>query len=310
MFKSIKATKGAILALAGLMTASNWVIPSDLNSSQASNIEQVSVELLLSVDVSTSIDYHEFELQRQGYIGAFQSYEVQKAIKNMPDGLAVNMQFWADNNVTDIGWYKLINDGNGGIENLQEFISAMNSVVRKGNTDENGNSYPSGERKTVTIEGNTTHMGGGTDLKLAIESATNSILNNNYEGYSLVIDVSGDGIPDDTPYPQADISESHKANYCGYTLNCPPVMAASDAAVNQGIVINGLPIVGEATFRSSPTTGEQISLLENQVDLHYRDYVIGGEDAFYVTATFDTFAQAVKTKICKEINYCQPIYAD
>ncbi len=310
MLKSIKNSKKMAITIAGIMTASSWMIPSQINSAQASGIEQVSVELLLSVDVSTSIDYHEFELQRQGYIGAFQSYEVREAIKNMPNGLAVNMQFWADDNVTELGWYKLINDGSGGISNLPEFINAMESVVRKGNKDANENPYPSTEQKTVTINGNTVNMGGGTDIKLAIESATDSILNNNYQGDSLVIDVSGDGIPDDTPYPGADINESHKANYCGYTLNCPPVKAASDAAVAQGIVINGLPIVGEETFRSSPTTGETISLLENLVDLHYQDYVIGGDDAFYLTATFETFAQAVKSKICKEINYCQPLYAD
>lgn len=310
MFKFIKTSPKLAIALAGLITASSCIIPSQINSSQASSIEQVSVELLLSVDVSTSVDYHEFELQRQGYIGAFNSTEVKEAIKNMPNGLAVNMQFWADNQVTELGWYKLINDGSGGISKLPEFINAMESVVRKGNKDAHGNSYPSAEQKTVTINGNTVNVGAGTDIKLAIESATNSILSNNYQGDSLVIDVSGDGIPDDTPYPGADIAESHKENYCGYTLNCPPVKAASNAAVAQGIVINGLPIVGEAAFRSSPITGETISLFEDQVDLHYRDYVIGGEGAFYVTATFETFAQAVKTKICKEVDYCQPVYAD
>jgi hypothetical protein len=310
MFKYIKNSKTTAIALAGLMTASSSIIPSQINTSQATSIEEVSVELLLSVDVSTSVDYHEFELQRQGYIGAFQSAEVKEAIKNMPDGLAVNMQFWAEDRVTELGWYKLINDGNGGISNFPEFINAMQSVVRKGDRDASGNPYPSAQQKTVTINGTTTNVGAGTDIELAIKSATDSILNNNYKGDSLVIDVSGDGIPDDTPYAGADVTESHKANYCGYTLNCPPVKTASEAAVAQNIVINGLPIVGEAGFRSSPATGGTISLLEDKVDLHYRDYVIGGEGAFYVRATFETFAQAVKTKICREINYCQPIYAD
>ena len=251
----------------------------------------VALELVLSVDVSTSVDHEEFELQRNGYIQAFQDPEVQQAIKNLgSEGLVVNMQFWATENVVDIGWFKLIDDGNGGITNLQEFINAMTAVRRNGNRNANNQWFNENKRKKITIDGSTitgsngTYMGGGTDLKLAIDEAKNLIFSNNYQGRRLVIDMSGDGIPDDTPTGNGN-------EECGYILDCPPVVQAKNDAVNEGITINGLPING--------TNSDQ---LQDQVDVFYRNSVVGGERAFFVSATFDNFTQAAKRKILGEIS--------
>lgn len=40
------------------------------------------------------------------------------------------MLFWADNQTTDVGWFKLQNDGNGNISNLTNFQNAIDSVSR------------------------------------------------------------------------------------------------------------------------------------------------------------------------------------
>ena len=252
------------------------------------SLDQVSVELVLSVDVSTSIDHQEFELQRNGYIAAFLDSEVQEAIKNLPDGLAVNMQFWASENVIDLGWYKLIEDGNGGISNLQEFIDKIDSVIRTGNKGENGENIANNKKKLVTIDGYTTFMGGGTDITLAINEAKKLLLNNNYDGEALVIDVSGDGVSDDSPYA----GSGNNKGFCPTDHFCPPLEAARDAAVAAGITINGLPIVND----------QNTAQLTNEIDIHYQQLVIGGNGSFVEVANdFSGFTTAAKNKILREI---------
>ena len=58
------------------------------------------------------------------------------------------------------------------------------------------------------------------------------------------------------------------------------------AAARAGITINGLAILNE-----SPT-----------LDLYYADHVIGGPDAFIITAhDYEDFARAIRLKLLKEI---------
>ncbi|WP_374446670.1 DUF1194 domain-containing protein [Stella sp.] len=94
-----------------------------------------------------------------------------------------------------------------------------------------------------------------------------------YEGSRRVIDVSGDGPNNDGP----------------------PVVPARDRAVAAGIVINGLPILNERQFAwGLPNLKE--------LDLYYRDCVIGGPGAFFIVAEdFRSFAAAVKRKLVLEI---------
>ena len=280
---------------------------------QATTSNIVGLELVLSVDVSTSVDREEFELQRDGYVLAFQDAEVQQAIKDLgSEGMVVNMQFWATDNVVDIGWHRLVVDDDDNITGLSEFIAAMNRVIRHGSKGATGQDIDENLKKKITTNGtaitstNGTYMGGGTDIKLAIDEAKNSILNNDYQGRRLVIDVSGDGIPKNTPYPEATATADYgyRAGSCGYTLDCPPVADARDAAVRSGITINGLPIVGEETFsnKDNDENGNPLSMLEHRLDEHYRDYIVGGEKAFFVAATFDNFRLKAKQKILGEIS--------
>ncbi len=277
------------LGLLGILATSSLIAPINTKSVDANSTtdNKVTVELVLAVDVSGSIDYQEFELQRKGYIAAFQDAQVQAAIKKLPEGLAVNMSFWSDKNTANIGWFKLQNDGNGNITNLSNFVNAMNTVVRRGDKDQNGNQYPTSAKGQVVINGVTTKVGSGTDIKLGIDTAKNMLLNNQYQGASLVIDVSGDGVSDDTPYT----GTGNINNKCGHQHFCPPLEAARNAAVNAGITINGLPI-----------NNQESQNLANQVDIHYEKLVYGGKGAFVELADgFDDFTRAAKTKILREI---------
>lgn len=112
-----------------------------------------------------------------------------------------------------------------------------------------------------------------TAIASAIDFAALWFDMNDFEGTRRVVDVSGDG----------------PNNWGGQ------VTEARDRAVAQGVTINGLPIVND---RPSFSGRRQIPNL----DLYYRDCVIGGPGAFIVVAdTFDEFAVAIRKKLIIEI---------
>ena len=96
---------------------------------------------------------------------------------------------------------------------------------------------------------------------------------NNFKGVRRVIDISGDG-----------------PNNWG-----EPVNVVRDRVASRGITINGLPIVNDRpTFSGRPPLKD--------LDLYYRDCVIGGPGAFYVVARdFKDFGRAVMRKLILEI---------
>jgi hypothetical protein len=107
-------------------------------------------------------------------------------------------------------------------------------------------------------------FGGGTSISGAIDFAMTLFPQSGFRGTRRIIDVSGDG-----------------ANNSGR-----PAGLARDAAVRQGVVINGLPILS----------------VEPDLDEFYRDNVIGGPGAFVVVAkSFDDFADAILNKLVSEI---------
>lgn len=93
-----------------------------------------------------------------------------------------------------------------------------------------------------------------------------------FEATRRVIDVSGDGV-----------------NNSG-----PPAEDERDAAVGEGIIINGLPIVNDR-----PTFGRRPPI---PLDQYYQESVIGGIGAFMIVAEdFESFGVAVKRKLIREI---------
>jgi hypothetical protein len=93
-----------------------------------------------------------------------------------------------------------------------------------------------------------------------------------WEATRKVIDVSGDGV-----------------NNSG-----PPADQQRDAAIAEGITINGLPIINDR-----PTFGR---LPPVPLDDYYRENVIGGDGNFMIVAEdFESFGVAVKRKLIREI---------
>lgn len=117
-----------------------------------------------------------------------------------------------------------------------------------------------------------------TAISSAITFGAGHFDDNGFAGRRRVLDISGDG-----PNNWGEL-----------------VTAARDRAVARGITINGLPIINERpTFSGLPAMRD--------LDLYYRDCVIGGPGAFYIVARdFRDFGRAVLRKLILEIAGLQP----
>ena len=116
-----------------------------------------------------------------------------------------------------------------------------------------------------------------TSISGAINFAMPLFEENNYRGLRRVIDISGDG-PNN---------------------NGPPVTGARDAALEKGIIINGLPIMVKEPSYSTMDI--------DNLDYYYEDCVIGGPGSFVVTIKDrDKFKEAIRTKLLMEVAGKQP----
>lgn len=107
-------------------------------------------------------------------------------------------------------------------------------------------------------------ISGSTAIGVAIALGTKLLGSNAYEGERRIIDVSGDGRNNDPP----------------------AVEPVRDAAIAQGITVNGLAILSD----------------DPRLDVYYRRSVAGGKDSFVeVARDFDSFARAIKQKLVREI---------
>ena len=113
--------------------------------------------------------------------------------------------------------------------------------------------------------------GSSTSISGAISFALQLFEESPYRGLRRVIDISGDG-------PNNDGA---------------PVTSARDAALEKGIIINGLPIMVKEPSYSID--------IEN-LDLYYEDCVIGGPGAFIMPIKDrEEFQEAIRTKLVLEV---------
>ena len=126
----------------------------------------VDLELVLAVDVSSSVDEEEYQLQIRGVGAAFRHPDVIAAIESTGgNGIAVAMVQWSDNEEQALvgGWH-IIKDAADAAE------------------------YARIIRRTPRII-----AGGQTSIAGAFSFSINEIKNNNIDSGRKVIDVSGDG---------------------------------------------------------------------------------------------------------------------
>ena len=117
---------------------------------------------------------------------------------------------------------------------------------------------------------------GRTSISAAIDYSMGMLARSPYAGPRRVIDVSGDG-----------------TNNSGR-----PVTVARDAAVAQGVTINGLVILSEVPLPTNPMHTHP----PGGLTAYYENNVIGGQGAFVVeAASFEAFGQLLVSKLVKEI---------
>ncbi len=127
------------------------------------------------------------------------------------------------------------------------------------------------------IEAMPRKLSGFTDIAGAIDFAVHSLQSNRFDGERKVIDVSGDGTADGR-------------NPSG----------ARDAAVSQGITVNGL-IIHSVEYDLG-------TLARIDLRAHYTRFVIGGAGAFLMEVEdFDGFAEGIRNKLVREIT--GPLFA-
>jgi len=111
-----------------------------------------------------------------------------------------------------------------------------------------------------------------TSISGAINFAMPLFEENPYRGLRRVIDISGDG-PNN---------------------NGAPVTGARDAALEKGIIINGLPIMVKEPSYSTMDI--------DNLDFYYEDCVTGGPGSFVVSIKDrDEFKEAIRTKLILEV---------
>jgi hypothetical protein len=113
-----------------------------------------------------------------------------------------------------------------------------------------------------------------TSISGAIEFAMKRFDASPFRGPRRVVDISGDGRNNNG----RDLAEVRRE------------------ALARGIIINGLPIVNQRPTRWGTPP-------ERDLDIYYRDHVIGGPGSFYIVADgFQSFANAIRTKLVREIS--------
>jgi hypothetical protein len=110
-----------------------------------------------------------------------------------------------------------------------------------------------------------------TSISGAVDFAREAIRSNDFEGLRKVIDISGDGPNNDGR----------------------PVTMSRDTAIEEGLIINGLPLMTEDS-----TSRWGI----DDLDVYYWECVVGGPGAFVIPVLdWDDFPMAVRRKLVLEL---------
>lgn len=163
------------------MDARKWIATAAAAAGLAISAEAgavpVGLELMLLVDNSGSIDATEYQLQKTGYVQAFQSAAVQSAILANPTGsIAVTYIEWSGSGeqAQRVGW-TLIDSA----ASANAFAAAINATTR--------------------VFGGQTGIQSAMDTQYGGFGTETGGTSNGFESARQVIDVSGDGADNDSP---------------------------------------------------------------------------------------------------------------
>ena len=130
----------------------------------------VGLELALLTDVSGSVDTTEYNLQKGGYVAAFQDAGIQAAIAGITGGIAVSYIEWsgASQQAIKVNWFHIFNAASS-----NAFAAALNATTR-------------------SFTGRTA-PGSAINFARPLFGTETGGAANGFESLRQVIDVSGDG---------------------------------------------------------------------------------------------------------------------
>lgn len=194
-----------------------------------------SLALVLAVDVSESVTTERYKLQHDGIAHAFETPQLINAISAAPGGIEALVLEWSDPDkiAVTVDWTRVVDRASAA-----GFAAAVRTSQRSSH--------------------------GLTAIGAALQAAGDAFDRLPEPAAHRVVDVSGDGI----------------ANFG------PPPDAVRDTLVRRGVTINGLAIL----------------TVEPWLAEYYRDYVVGGPAGFCLVAeTMDSFAEAMLKKLVQEV---------
>lgn len=243
-----------------------WALPSPPGIAEETQ-QAVDTALLVSVDVSNSVDEHRYKLQMEGIAAALEDKGVQDAITGGPAGsILFSMVTWADRPSLVIPWMRISN---------QEEAKAVAAKVRK-------LQLQSGEFTCMTRM-----------LRSANDKVVSQIP---AKATRVVIDVSGDG-PDNCNADEPIETVRDELVADGATVNGLPINEDDpNAPVGEGAYRAPGTAFDDATIakpNAQPVTLED----------WYRAHVMGGVGSFVIPANgYADFGRAMRQKFVIEIS--------
>lgn len=249
----------AALGLAVLAAASMW--------QAAADEPQVDTALIVSVDVSNSVDNDRYKLQMEGIAKALEDPGVIDAIISGPNGgILFAMVTWADRPTLSLPWMKIAS---------KEDALAVAARVRK-----------------LPLAG-----GEFTCMTKMLRSANDKIVPQiPAKALRIVIDVSGDG-PDNCNADEAIETVRDELVTNGVTINGLPILQGANAGGAGGAVVPS-----ESDKEAAQALADPIGLEE-----WFKTHVKGGTGSFVLPANgYGDFARAIRQKFVIEISGTAP----
>ncbi len=227
----------------------------------------VTVQIVLAVDVSASVDEDEYALQKQGIVDALLSHELSQLVDSCNEwGVGVTYIEWSgdtrDSVVQQVvPWTHIMNG-----EDFKHFVDRLQRASRS------------------SI--------GQTDVGLSLEFSETLIASSPFDALRTVVSVSGDGVQNVTPRNKFEYGSTQS-----YVAN---IEAARDRLVAKGVIINTITIGDDFVQTSSVERGQATSLEE-----YFSMYVRGGPASFNLKAeNYQHYSEMIKKQILRLVNNC------
>lgn len=241
-------------------------LPNYLAPGPAANAA-VDTALIISVDVSQSVDAQRYALQMEGIARALEDPDVVAAIVSAPLGkILFTMIAWADSTKVVIPWTWIAS---------AEDARATADLVRR--VPQQGGEFTCMTRMLSTVR------------EFILPSMPK-------RARRVVLDVSSDGIDNCTPAPQVDAARDSLVAR-GVMINGNPILVPGENDF-VGVGAYRAPGYGMAV---GPDT-EMSTMME-----WYQAHVMGGPGAFVMPAAgYDDFGRAIRKKFVMEITQAEP----